>query len=238
MGSSLKAPQIDASNYWASYRAESEPCQFPRLGPSVDGPKRSMSLRVHSEHVQRLPQLSASDGAALPSLLRVAWSLLLRCYTGLDDVCFGYQETGLANVGDGNPRISKPLNGMLVARLRVDDTVSVIDTLEKAKREYISGLPYQSSVPSGTTEDSPLSGRQLFDTAVVLRSSPNIAASNKTIVTSQPLNVVLPKEVCVSASPSHPADYFHLLTQIIVQDTPAHQAFQWQLHHVSGMVEL
>lgn len=204
MGSSLKSPHTDASSYWASYLAESEPCQFPRLGTSVDGPKRPMSLRVNLEQLQKLQQLSVSDEAALPSLLRVAWGLLLRCYTGLDDVCFGYQGTGPGTAGNERPRISRPLNETPVARFTVDDMVSVGDTFEKAKGEYISGLPYQNSVPSSTTKDSWLSGRQLFDTAVVLRSFSNATASKNTIVTSQPLNEVFPQEVCTRASPKHP----------------------------------
>ena len=121
---------------------------------------------------------------------------------------------------------------MSVARFTVDDMVSVADTLEKARGEYISGLPHQDSLRSGTAEDSRSSQRQLFDTAVVLRRSSNTAAST-TIVTSQPLNVVLHKEVCTSASTRYP-----FLTQVAVQHTPAHQAFQWQPYHLSGMVEL
>lgn len=210
MGFSLKAPHTDASSYWASYLAESEPCQFPRLGTSVDGPKRLMSLKVNLAYVHKLQQLS-TDEASLPSLLRVAWGLLLWCYTGLNDVCFGYQETEPGTVGDERPRISGPLNGMPVARFTVDDKVSVADIFEKAKGEYISGLPYQNSVPSGTIKDSRSSGRQLFDTAVVLRKFSNTAASNNTVLTSQPLNKVSPEEVCIRSSPRNPAAYLHTL---------------------------
>lgn len=219
MGSSSKAPSTDASTYWTSYLAESEPCQFPRLGTAVDGPKRPMSFRVDVEHVQLLRQRSMSDEAALPSLLHVAWGLLLRCYTGLDDVCFGYQEVGLNTAGNRQPTISGPLTGMPAARFTVDDQISVADALEKARGEYISGLPYQDSLPS-EKEDSGSSWRQLFDTAVVIRRSSNTAASNNNKIASQTLNVVLPKEVCISALPC-----YSLLTSITVQYTTPHQAF-------------
>lgn len=189
MVSSSKAPHTDDSNYWTSYLAESEPCQFPRLGTAMDGPKRPMSFRVDVDHVQLLQQLSLSDEAALPSLLHVAWGLLLRCYTGLDDVCFGYQEAGLGTA------ISGPLTGMPLTRFTVDDVVSVADALEKARGEYISGLHYQDSLP-GTSGSS---RRQLFDTAVVIHRPSNTAASTNTIIASQLLNVALPKEVRTSA---------------------------------------
>jgi hypothetical protein len=200
MESSLKASHTDTFNYWTSYLAESEPCQFPRLRTSVDGPKRPMSFRVNPENLQKLQQLSVSDEAALPTLLRVAWGLLLRCYTGLDDVCFGYQEIGPGTWG----KEFGPLNGMPITRFTADDMVSVADKLETVKGEYISGLPFQTLIPSGTIKYAWSSKRQLFDTAVVLRSLSDTAASNNTVAISQPLNVVLPEEVGTRASPRHP----------------------------------
>jgi hypothetical protein len=200
MESSSKASHTDAFTYWTSYLADSEPCQFPRLRTSVDGPNRPMSFRVNPENLQKLQQLSVSDEAALPTLLRVAWGLLLRCYTGLDEVCFGYQEIGPGTWG----KEFGPLNGMPITRFAADDMVSVADKLETVKGEYISGLPFQTLIPSGTIKYAWSSERQLFDTAVVLRSLSNTAASNNTVAISQPLNVVLPEEVGTRASPRHP----------------------------------
>ena len=200
----MKSPHMDASSYWTSYLAELEPCQFPRLGASINGPRRPMSLRVNLEHVQRLQKLSASDEAALPSLLRVAWGLLLRCYTGLDDVCFGYQETGTGTASNERPRSFALANGMPAARITVDDMVSVADTLERVKGEYISSLPYLNSAPSSTAKDSRWSEHQPFDTAVVLRRLSHATASNNSIVTSQLLNEALSQEVCARDFPGDP----------------------------------
>jgi hypothetical protein len=202
MGSTLKSPPVDASSYWASYLAELESCQFPRLGASIHRPRRPMSLRVNLEHVQGLQKLSASDEAALPSLLRVAWGLLLRCYTGLDDVCFGYQETGTGAASNERPRSSALANGMPAARVTVDDMVSVAKTLERVKGEYISGLPYLTSAPSSTAKDSRWSEHRPFDTAVVLRRFSNTTAPKNSVVTSQPLNEALSQEVCARVSPN------------------------------------
>lgn len=193
MAPNSKESHPDNAAYWA--------CQFPRLGTGDGRSKRSMSLRVTLEHGQKLQQLSVSDEAALPSLLRVAWALLLRCYTGLDHVCFGYQETGPGTVGINGPPISGPLNGMHVAHFTMDDMVSVADTLEKAKGECISGLPHQNLVPSGRTRDPGSSDSQLFDTAVVLRNFSDSAARNDTGVTLQPLKMVSLEEVCTRSFP-------------------------------------
>ncbi len=184
----MEASHPNTSRHWA--------CQFPHLGTSRDGPKRPMSLRVNVECLQQLQQLCGSDVVALPSLLHVAWGLLLRCYTGLDHVCFGYQETGPGTLGQEYPRTSGLPNEMRAVRFAVDDMMSVADTLEKAKGEYISGFPCLNSVLSGTTKDSQSSERQLLDTAVVLRNLSNSAAPNSTGLTFQPLNMVSLEEVC------------------------------------------
>jgi hypothetical protein len=201
---------FSSSSYWTTYLAESEPCQFPRLGAAVSGPKRHMSIRVPLEQQQKLQQLASSasssslspsslNQAALPSLLRTAWGLLLRCYTGQDDVCFGYQEleTTVSSSSLSNSQSSSPC--MPVARFVLDESMSLAKILDQSKNDYVSALPHWDLSP-------PQSHRQLFDTAVVLRDLSNttigvVNNDNNTISNSsaaiqrRPLNT-LPEEVC------------------------------------------
>lgn len=196
MASSTQFVPRDASSYWSTYLAESEPCQFPRLGSGLTGPKRPISLRVNVEQQQKLQQLSVSDETSLPSLLRTAWGLVLRCYSGQDDVSFGYQQSGTCNSANGEPAPSNNSPPMLVARFILDETMSLAKALEKSRGEYVSGLLYQSSVPSNAIKNSE---RQLFDTAVVLRAFSNTAVSNNNTTFHRPLHVLLPDEVSIGA---------------------------------------
>lgn len=155
-----------------------------------------MSIRVNTEKQQELQQLSVLDEASLPSLFRTAWGLLLRCYTGQDDVCFDYQESGAFNSANGEPAPSHTSPVMLVARLILDDTMSLAKTLEKSRGEYKSTLLCQSSVASTAIQNSE---RQLFDTAVVLRAFSNSAVSNNNTTSHRPLNILFPEEVSIGA---------------------------------------
>lgn len=148
-----------------------------------------MSLRVDLEHMQKLRQLPADDEAALPSLLRTAWGLVLRCYTGLDDVCFAYQEARPGSTVNERLRYDPHVNGVPFARVTVGDGLSIGATLAKIKDEYLSDLPYQASPPVGATDI------QLFDTAVVLRRIPRTSTAPNPHSTPQPLSAVLPQEV-------------------------------------------
>lgn len=83
----------DAREYWAGYLADARPSHFPRFDGDTHSPKRPLSIKVPLDHLPDGQKLSVEDGARWPVLLRAAWGLLLRCYAGSEDVCFGYLES-------------------------------------------------------------------------------------------------------------------------------------------------
>jgi hypothetical protein len=245
-----------SSSYWTTYLAESEPCQFPRLGAAVSGPKRHMSIRVPLEQQQKLQQLASSSSsspllpsslnqAALPSLLRAAWGLLLRCYTGQDDVCFGYQEleTAVSSPSLSNSQSSSPC--MPVARFVLDESMSLAKILDQSKNDYVSALPYWDLSP-------PQSHRQLFDTAVVLRDLSNTAvgvvnnnnntttSNSSAVIQRRPLNT-LPEEVCYPTASLFLLAFHFASTNAhagLVQDTSAGKMPRKQHHCLPRMVDV
>ncbi|PWY83154.1 nonribosomal peptide synthase Pes1 [Aspergillus sclerotioniger CBS 115572] len=70
-------------------------CCLPRFGTSLHGPKRPASLRARTSPSHTLQLLAAWDRGQLDSLLKASWALLLHRYTGLEDICFGYQPIGV-----------------------------------------------------------------------------------------------------------------------------------------------
>lgn len=71
-------------------------CHFPATGRSIGGPKRPLSVRVELRHLDNLQKLvERNDGTdALSAVVRAAWALSLRVYTGLNEVCFGFEQVG------------------------------------------------------------------------------------------------------------------------------------------------
>lgn len=151
------------------------PCHFPRLGASPSGPKRPMTIKVALDQTQALKELCESNTATLPAALRAAWSLVLRCYTGAEDVCFGYQDTTTTAV-------------LPVARLAVEDDTEMSRLIETALIEYENSLPFHGDVPSSA--NGPV-GHRLYNTILSFRS----AAKVGTAPPSWAANMALPEDV-------------------------------------------
>ncbi|KAK3290246.1 uncharacterized protein B0H64DRAFT_452780 [Chaetomium fimeti] len=146
-------------NDWETYLKGLTPCRFPRFGRvsnNTAAPSRqTSSVRVDVGQAEKLRELSTTDPNELAAVIRTAWALLLRCYTGQDDVAFEFQ------LGGGGIT-SEPI----VARFLLDESESVARTVGRAKVEKINDLP---RVPPRLqqTGNSDLS---IFDTSVVLWS--------------------------------------------------------------------
>ena len=96
-----------------AFAAGIEPCHFPRLDGDVSGKKRVWSVNVAVTKSQELHELGATEASAV---LRAAWGLVLGCYTGLENVCFGYQNTHETVCGE-------PLFGMSLIQLELKEDV-------------------------------------------------------------------------------------------------------------------
>ncbi|EAQ90170.1 hypothetical protein CHGG_06789 [Chaetomium globosum CBS 148.51] len=146
-------------NDWETYLKGLTPCRFPRFGRVSDdmpAPSRqTSSVWVDVEQAEKLRELSTTDPDEFATVIQTAWALLLRCYTGQDDVNFEFQRGG----GGGTREPT-------VARFLLDDTEAVLRTVEHAKAENFGDL---HRVPPRLlrTGSSDLS---IFDTSVVLWS--------------------------------------------------------------------
>lgn len=66
---------------------------FPNTASSSTTPRTPASLPVSlTEHDLDLLRISYQSTAAIDALLIKAWAVVLRCYTGSDELCFGYQR--------------------------------------------------------------------------------------------------------------------------------------------------
>ncbi|EGE07648.1 nonribosomal peptide synthase [Trichophyton equinum CBS 127.97] len=169
----MQSPR-DSSAHWESHLTGVAPCHFPRLGSSASGPKRPMTIKVTLDQTQALKELCESNTTALPAVLRATWSLALRCYTGSEDVCFGYQDTATTAV-------------LPVARLAVEDDTEMSRLIETAQNEYEKSLPFHGDVPSSV--NGPV-GHRLYNTILSFRS----AAKVGTAPPSRAANMALPED--------------------------------------------
>ncbi|KAF3490821.1 nonribosomal peptide synthase [Arthroderma uncinatum] len=170
----MQPPKGDPTAHWQAHLAGVAPCHFPRLGAITTGPKRPMTIKVNLDQTQQLKELCESNPAGLPVALRAAWSLVLRCYTGSEDICFGYQDATSTSV-------------LPVARLAFEDDTLLSDLVSSAQTEYENSLPFHTDVPTNITGTPE---QRLYNTVLSFRS----AAKPGTAPAPRATNMALPED--------------------------------------------
>ncbi|KAL4874810.1 hypothetical protein BJY04DRAFT_224650 [Aspergillus karnatakaensis] len=124
----------DTIKYWKEKLADVEPCLFPRLSPrAVQKDFNTESLRLSSAaKIQRACKASAIT----PNVFfQVVWALVLRCYTGMEEVCFGYYVPN-----------KKALASIMPCRLNLNDTQELRGVLQTSNKDTERMLKHQMSL--------------------------------------------------------------------------------------------
>lgn len=119
---------------------------------SVPGP--ITSVQVPAEEADKLLALSTADRDKFGAVLRAAWALFLRCYTGQDDVSFNFYGCG-ANTEEP-----------VLYQFLLSDSAAIVSILDRAGEVLDDGPP---TGINNVRDDKHL------ETAVVLRDSTKTA---------------------------------------------------------------
>ncbi|KAK1753338.1 hypothetical protein QBC47DRAFT_416024 [Echria macrotheca] len=91
----LKVARHESSlAFWRDKLSHVSPCFFPKLSIAPEEQRFTnacLDLEVTSYD---LSAFARSQRTTVDAILRLAWGLVLRCFTGSDSVCFGYQTSG------------------------------------------------------------------------------------------------------------------------------------------------
>ncbi|KAL2826232.1 hypothetical protein BDW59DRAFT_161069 [Aspergillus cavernicola] len=79
--------------YWKEYLTGIEPCIFPPLTEDSAEEERTSLARLVIEHVDDMRDLCQQNEISPAAVFQLTWGIILRCYTGLIDVCYGFSET-------------------------------------------------------------------------------------------------------------------------------------------------
>jgi amino acid adenylation domain-containing protein len=112
--------------FWKEYLADVEPCIFPAL--SDEAGENTREMRTLTKQVDNLHAFSRTASLPIETLFQFAWALVLRWYTGSDDVCFGYSATAL-------DESKLDASGTAACRFLVQNEKKLQDTLQKAKAD-------------------------------------------------------------------------------------------------------
>ena len=91
---SLHEARVDSKlEFWRAQLRECKPCLFPTLWTPPDGKTLVTNWKTEVE-VSELDSYCRRVSVKRAAVLRVAWGLVLRTYTGSKSACFGYRYSG------------------------------------------------------------------------------------------------------------------------------------------------
>jgi amino acid adenylation domain-containing protein/non-ribosomal peptide synthase protein (TIGR01720 family) len=162
----LQAKPLDlAMNYWREYLIDIEPCHFPLLHSADDLVKELRSIQVPLLlPADALRTFCETNFVTVANVVQAVWGLVLRCYTGSDQVCFGYLASGRDAAVQGIEDAIGPFINMLICRIDFLGTARVGQLVEQVQAGYLAGLEYQHCSLAQMQHGLNLSGRPLFNT--------------------------------------------------------------------------
>ncbi|KAL3462809.1 hypothetical protein BJX64DRAFT_288021 [Aspergillus heterothallicus] len=107
---------LSDTEYWTRYLSVIEPCLFPALYDDSDYCDKTSLARLVIEDIEDLRKSCAAHNISPDAILQLTWGLVLRCFTGINDVCYGFSESDQ--------------DGLLPLRLSLGDDRLVIEALK------------------------------------------------------------------------------------------------------------
>jgi len=184
--------------FWKTYLKGVQPCQFPRLNKDSRTKKSLGTVEVEFDRYSELQDLCKQKKVTLSNVMQTAWGLVLRRYTGSDDVCFGYLTSGRDAPINGIQEAVGAFINMLVCRIKFAQDSSLEDVFKIVQNDFVESLPYQHSSLAQVQHDLGLSGKSLFNTAVSIQGESPSGNSDEVTIAFESTDAEDPSEYVVS----------------------------------------
>lgn len=166
----LSRPLSLAIDFWKDYLVDINPCFFPIMAPWEDASDPQSRLETVTIDVGMTPSdltdFCTDRNVTLVNIFQLAWGLVLRKYSGSEDVCFGYLSSGRDAPLSGIEEGVGAFITMLVSRMVLDDSVPLSDALEKVADDLTRALPNQHCGLAEIHHALKLGSQPLFNTII------------------------------------------------------------------------
>jgi non-ribosomal peptide synthetase component F len=111
-----------------------------------------------------------AHGLTVSSLLHVAWGLLLKSYTGSDDVCFGYLISGRDAPIPGIENAVGLFANLLPCRINFTSGDSLFSLLQDSQTDLARAFSHQHTSLAKVLGSLKLNGQILFNTVISIQN--------------------------------------------------------------------
>lgn len=216
-------PKEKGVAYWRQYLKGTEPCQFPSLaGSNSERVLGSHSITL-TDDFAKMQNYCRTVGITSSALLQLAWGLVLRCYIGSDEICFGYITSGRDVPVQGIEYAVGAFINMLIYRAILKDDILVQDALKTAQQDFVKSMEYQYVSLAEVQHDLGLSETSLFDTVFTLQRRDLVEEGNLPALSFEPFYADDPSEyklgINVEMTPSVIEVHFTYWTDHLSQES-------------------
>ena len=193
----------DGLGFWKSHLGGIEPCVFPRLQDSTEG--------IGKQHLQYVPielgdldghrRFCLQHGVTLATIARLAWALVLRAFTGSDDVCFGFMTAGRDAPLSGIDQAVGPYINMMVSRINFAQATSLLQIIQGVQSDLTQVWKYQWVPFSRVQHELDLKGDRMFNTSMTFPPQESRSQADTSSIAVKEIYRADPTEVSHSSNP-------------------------------------
>ncbi|KAF5261826.1 hypothetical protein FOXYS1_7471 [Fusarium oxysporum] len=165
----IQKTSLDVSlRFWADKLEGAAACRLPRLtdGRVPTGRRELVHLHTDVHLGTRLKALAKRLNVSMASIFQLAWAMVLRSYTNLQDICFGYISSGRDVELDGILDAVGPFINILVSRVVFGKGDTAAAMLEQLFSTYLDSLPHQHASLADIKHALKMPSGQLFNTVL------------------------------------------------------------------------
>ncbi|KAL2783280.1 hypothetical protein BJX66DRAFT_345079 [Aspergillus keveii] len=172
----LVHPRKEGNAFWAQYLQGIQPCHLPASG---HGPRELKSVKMDFHGFSELRQLSQRESVTVANLVLAAWSLVLRDFTGNQDVCFGYLSAGRDVPVHGIQDAVGIFINMLCCRVQFSHGQTFSDIYKSVQEDFFRSIPHQTCSLATVQNELGLGSQMLFNTALSIQNQMPSAGSQE-----------------------------------------------------------
>ncbi|KAF7169585.1 hypothetical protein CNMCM5623_002227 [Aspergillus felis] len=163
----------DNTTFWKTYLSGVEACLFPGLDlqtvPSAGAKSRRLRhVQVSLGDMADYHRFCRANDVTLATVLKVAWGLVLRCFTGNDNICFGYTVSGRDAPLPGIDEAVGPFINLVVCMIALPRDALIQDMAQRVQKQSIHALKHRYTSLSEVQRELNCTGDRLFNTGITL----------------------------------------------------------------------
>ncbi|KAJ5354279.1 non-ribosomal peptide synthetase [Penicillium brevicompactum] len=182
--------------FWKSRLSKVTPCVLPPLTDNQAElpPQELKSHSVNLDDARVYQEYCQTNDVTLGTLFKMAWGLLLRCYIGSDNICFGDSVSGRDVRLHGVENAVGPYLHETICQMTFDKEAGVSATLRQIQSQFVESLPHKHVSLAEIQHAIELGSTKLFNTGLSVLPETLQDFSNLTDINVVEIDRVSPTE--------------------------------------------